>query len=231
MDSVSRAVGSSLPVWIGGRLRLVRPLTLAMFGSMELYLLDSRRDMADIVMTEFGRWDYQAVELLRFAIDADQQRPHYIPSDELNGYLDTPEGLTMALWLMTRDTEPSWDWDAISELLRGEESEQRSVLKSVRLVSALDEMADKDWMRIAEDQGSATDRMNWKHLVRKLCEVYFGMTPNDIGQMTIYQVRCLSLSEGNVKGLRLSVAEFRRLQQAGQLDKTDIRWQTKKKGA
>lgn len=217
-----------MPTWIGGRLRLMRPLSLAMFGSMELHLLDSRRDMADLVLAEFGRWDNQAVELLRFAVDADQQRPHYIPSDELNGYLETPEGLTMALWLMTRDTEPSWGWDDISELLHGDESEQRGVLRSVRLVSALDEMADRDWVRIAGEQDKEPERMNWKHLVRKLCEVYFGMTPEDIGRMTIYQVRCLSLAEGNVKGLRLSVSEFRRMQQAGQLDKTDIHWQAKK---
>jgi hypothetical protein len=61
-------------------------------------------------------------------------------------------------------------------------------------------------------------------MVRKMCEAYMGMTPEQIGRMTLYNLRSLTLREGDVKGLRMSVHEFRARQARGELDDVGIKW-------
>jgi hypothetical protein len=97
------------------------------------------------------------------------------------------------------------------------------------LVSCLDEMADKDWITVKPDSGEGDQgKFNFKHVVRRICEAYFGVTPTDVGRLTLYQLRMLTVAEGDVKGARVSRDEFRAMQDSGRLDETGIRWVPKK---
>lgn len=229
MDGVSRAVGSPLPMRLAGDLRLVEPLTLSMLGSIEMHLLHSVPELTEIVLRDFPDMDSQAAELLVYASEQDGKRLHFVPSDELHQYLDSQEGLVLALWLMTRRTAAGLRHEEIdAHVTACEPLDARRLARAVKLVSCLDERAEKDWIRIPTD-GDEPERMNWKHLVRKLCEAYFGVTPRDVGDMTLFEVRLLSLGDGDVRGMRKTVGEFRRLQAEGKLDDVGIKWQPKKK--
>lgn len=233
MESLSRAVGSPLPLWVAGQLRLVKPLTLSMFGSIEMYLLNARELQQDIVLRFIDTLDAPALELLQFAIDADNKRLHYLPTEELDDFMSSVDGVTLCLWLMTRDTEPTWDYEAIYDHLRmSDEEEQFRLTRAIASVSGLDKQAEQDWKVVGGTGGEETKRrMNWKHLVRKMCEAYLGMTPELIGNMTLYNLRALTAEEGNVKGMKMTVYEFRAAQARGELEDADIKWVPKPKGA
>lgn len=230
MESVSRAVGSPLPIRLAGRWRLLDPLTLSDFGAMEMHLLHSRPSLVDTALSALESLGDEAEDLFLFAREQDSHRPHFVAGDVLNSYLQSAEGLAMSLWLMTRRREPTLSMEDITEECSAwTDREQLDVMRAVMLVSCLDEMADKDWITVKPDSGEGDQgKFNFKHVVRRVCESYFGVTPADVGRLTLYQLRMLTVAEGDVKGARVSRDEFRAMQESGRLDESGIRWVPKK---
>jgi hypothetical protein len=212
-------------------MRLLEPLKLWMFGAIEMHLLHDRPNYVEIASRQLaGLPESLALQLLDIATKRNSEQLHFVPVAELDEYLGTTDGLSLSIWLMTRRTEGQWSYDSVRELIESEEKASRlsQLCRLVRLVSSLDDAADRDWLSLSEAGDKEVRRQNWRWLIRKFCEAYLGMTPTDVGQLTLYQVRLLSSSEGNVKGLRMSTAEFRRRQAAGELDDAAIRWVSKK---
>ncbi len=44
--------------------------------------------------------------------------------------------------------------------------------------------------------------MTMRYLVREICEAYHGLTPDDVGNMTFYQVRTLLWPKEELRGYR-----------------------------
>jgi hypothetical protein len=214
-------------------MRLLWPLTLADFGSLEMRLLDQCSSRVESVVEQAGDMDEDCLLMLvEIAQEEDKHRPHFVASEDLSEFLDTIEGLSLAMWICFRDS--ALDYQTVKfELWQASPETFRSFGKSLRLVSCLDESAQKDWMVASRDESVGPARTNWKYLVRQLCVSEFGamITPQQIGQLTLYNLWMLCRSEGNVKGMRMSLGEFRAAQKSGKLDKANIRWLSRKKGA
>jgi len=236
MEGLSRAVASPLPVRWSGRMRLLDPLRLKDVGAIEFWLLDRVRRPTEAVLESLDGLPLDmAAGLMEEARGLEEALPNHTTPEDFDSALSAPEGLSVALWLCFRRNHPEMSLEDVETEVRGmSEAEQLTWRRRVYMTSGIDRFASRDWLILPGDELEEEDeprkRMNWKHAARKLIEGYWGTTLEAIGNLTLFQFRLLCLPEGDVKGRRMPLGEFRRRAKRG--DWKNMGWERrKKKGA
>jgi hypothetical protein len=218
MDGLCRAVAAPLPIRIGGQLRLLSPLRLVDYGTIENYLLAQRPSPLMAVRKSLLGIPVEVVgSLVEAAVEEERRLPNYIDPDSMQRYLETRTGSALALWLMLSRHQPA-KFDEADEYVHAlPDDEFERLLVTQATINGLTEASERDWLRTTavdddEAQPAKRKRFNWKYAVRQLCEAYMGLTPSDVGELTMYTFRELYIEAANVRGRRVSREQWEREQ-------------------
>lgn len=226
MDGLCRAVGAPTPVLWRGVMRIVSPLRLVDIGTIEHFILNERRRHSPLTIARRKADEFEpavAAEMLQIATEEERRVPNYVAPDEMQRFLETRAGAALTWWLMLRQHSSHMTFDDIERRMRqlgGDDFED--VLGTISLVSGFSEACERDWTVEGldafedQDESEVKKRFNWRYAIRRVCEAYLGLTPDACGQLTIYTFRQLYIDASNVKGRRMSIAEWRELQRKKQ---------------
>jgi hypothetical protein len=215
MDGISRALGESVPVALGGETYLLAPITLGIFGICENRILLRRKTPIEaagplLVTTSDPVLRQRIVEKTRAELKANPLL-RIVTSGEMISWLDSQEGIYLTAWLCLRENHPAEfgtfsitreRYDAASE------QERLDFLKARNHVSGLSELCTLDWPqeedmvpaaaleRKKKIEGQIYRRANWRLNFRKIVtEGFGGMDLDSVRRLTIYQWRMLTSDE------------------------------------
>lgn len=224
MDGLCRAVGAPTPVMWQGEMRIVSPLRLVDIGTIEHYILNQRRRRSPVTIARRKMDEFEprvAAEMLKIAEEEDRRIPNYVSPGEMQVFLESRDGASLTWWLMLRQHLPAESFEDVSQHMRGLNVDDfEDLLGTISLVSGFSEACERDWKidglddddDDGDDDAAKRKRFNWKHAVRRVCEAYLGMTPDACGQLTVYTFRQLYIDAADLKGKRMSIAEWRERQ-------------------
>ena len=216
MDGVCRAIGAPLPVEWRGKVRLVSPLRLADIGAIEHFMLSQMPSYMKSMLRHIPGIPESARDIaIRVAMEREKQLPSYIDPVMLQDFTETKQGAAMCWWLMLLRHHPRVTFESVHQgVLELNDVGFDKLLTDMALVSGISRHAERDWLAGYED-GDDLDRpsgthkrFNWKYAVRKMCEAYMGMTPSDIGEMTLFTFREMYIEISSVKGRRIPRSEW-----------------------
>ena len=216
MEGVSRAVGSGVPIRMGGKMLVLPPMTLADIGCIENYLLLQRRDLKRVALAKVRPDDDKEVvdKIVAVANELSKNEQHYIRTSDIAAFLGTPMGLALSMWLPLQRAGYELSLEEVLRHITSQSKEGLATLITARdLASGVHEYATRDWTAGLEKGSSPPGRINWKHLVRMMCEAYLGLTPNDVGNMTLYQFRLMAVSSEETKSIKIPLSQWRTMQQ------------------
>jgi len=215
MDGVGRAVSAPTPIEVGGTLWLASPLRLKDFGIIENHLLNTRPSMLRTALRNVRNLPHEVAELaIVVANEEDERAPNHIRPQELQSYLTTRDGCVMALWLMLRHNHEV-TFERVDGLVSHDPNELADLISQQNLANGMTKLAERDWSAGWDDEDDEPEsadadpkRFNWKYAIRKVCEAYLGLTPEAVGNMSLYTFRMLYLDAGNVKGRRIPYEQW-----------------------
>lgn len=192
MDGLCRAIGAPAHHRYKGRVVTIR-LTLAMLGEIENWMIQSKPSPYALIsqlevtadMTELA--DRCAVQLQPTFADLDK-------------FLKTREGASVALWINVRDSGESYE--RVRDEVEAYDDEQLDSLRqSLYMAGGIDRYARLDWP-VADMEGGESGKpsiIRWRLMMREAFEAN-GSTPDMFGDLTIYQFRTITSDKSSLGG-------------------------------
>lgn len=208
MDGLSRCIGAGVPHFILGEMRMLRPMRLLDWGACEQWILSKRQeafDVAIVARSVFGT-------CVKEDLGSQLRQQSYATFSEIHDFSQTLFGASLTLWLCLSQSVP------FGECAECSADELNRFARIRDQISGVDLMQTFDWPFI-ESAGDDGKKQNWLIVVRNICEaVCQGMSPNEVGSLTLYQLRMLAL-------------EFRQLQGTKKIHRSELSAYWKKRRA
>lgn len=221
MDRSGRVFAGSTEISLGGQSLRVRPRVIADFAEIEQQMLSQRFHPQRVAHDNahlFDEWPELREELKRIGDDEARNSRNYVTRDELYGWLsETVAGLCFNVWLSIRDSDRArYTLTEVTRLVlsdieaaragRGDEAARCHVSElraRIDQAAGNDEWARMDWP-ITDDHSKQQEYqpIPWRSIVRKLASEY-GYTPNEVSQLTVYQLQVLLAGDTEAEGRRV----------------------------
>ncbi len=218
MDGVSRAIGAGTPVWLGGEMYFLAPMTLGVIGAIENYILLRRMTPFESIepiyrATQDATIRQRLVDNANAELKADPLK-RIVRQEDFHSFIDTDEGIVLTAWLCFRDTEPEAfkRFGKFQEVWRSATQDEKvAFIKARNHISGLSMLCLLDWPQeadkipahvLAKRKKIASDtyqRANWRLNFNRIAKGYTGMTFEDLRQMTLYQVRMICVKEDELE--------------------------------
>ena len=190
MHGLCRAIGAGIPYEINGRTRILWPMRISDWGMCEQVLLLSRQPAF-----EFAIQSRLAIgKTIKPALREICKRNNYLSFEDTSDFIDTPHGIALTMWMCFRgkvEYEECETWLQTA-------SERSRFITSRKQISNEDLLSLLDWPISLETDDK---RMNWMSVIRRVCEeICPGISPNQIGDLTLYQLRGLTCEPKELEG-------------------------------
>jgi hypothetical protein len=207
MDGVCRPLGCPATIRFGGRLGLVRPLTLWKIGVCEQHILGRRRTPLHAARDTLAMLD-PPEGVARGIIDgavAEMRDPanradRYVTVAQFQDWLGEPEGLWFTGWLCLRRSFREFRTPERSR--KQFSAAERGWLRD--FADARDRASGTDLLSNAEWSGSGEGRdrfMPWKRVLRFAASEY-GFTKEDVGRWTLWDLQLYTCEEDKLGGTK-----------------------------
>jgi hypothetical protein len=189
MDGLTWAAGCGPTIALAGETLLVQGRRLRDYGLIEAEILSSRGNPFDLLRLVSRRLAPQVKndrELLPRLFECIVARWCRVGCREVFDWLDAWPGRIFALWLAVRGNDlRRFTLDRIVRL--SNEVDWPAALQAIELASGEDERATVDWLAGRKNGDDAA--ISWEAIYRRLAERPFGMTAEDVGNLTLRQLR------------------------------------------
>lgn len=211
MDGVSRCLPTSVEIDLGGNPRRVVPITLAGFAEAEAYLL-LQRQMELHAKLRNGSAENQRRLSNAAMTELRSKAARVVKQAAMTAWLDSEDGVVFSLRLCLRPELASLA-EAKSLFSSLDAAAIQTFTLARDLVSGMDILAHLDWLD-SDDSDVSAGFIPWRRLTKWL-SLEFHWTPQQIGELTLYQLRVLQADEKELGGrARVSSAEAFTLTQA-----------------
>jgi hypothetical protein len=207
MDGVCRPLGCPATITFGGRLGLVRPLTLWKIGLCEQHILGRRRTPLDAARDVLEMLDPSADVAHKIVAkahaemrDPANKAERYVTSQHFQAWLDTPEGRWFTGWLCLRKSFPAFSTpEGSREEFWKADADWIDAFSAARdRASGTDVLSNLEW----PDSGGGVQKfMPWKRIFRYAASEY-GFTKRDVGAWTLWDLQLYTCEEEKLGGTR-----------------------------
>lgn len=192
MHGLCRAVGAGIPYEFAGRTRVLYPMRLVDWGVCEHFLLCNNQPAIDFAIHSRLTIGAQIRPALREAC----KQKNYLSYEDVSDFTDTPPGIALTAWLCFRG---AFEFEECEQWVRDHPREHSRFCRTRDQISAVDLMAHLDWPIAV---GTDKEKTNWLTWLRGLSEVICpGMSPSEIGELTLYQLRMLTCEHKELEGV------------------------------
>lgn len=192
MHGLCRAIGAGIPYEFCGRTRILHPMRLCDWGTCEQYLLSQRQDAFDFALES----RLSIGKEIRQSLRETGKKRNYLSYEDVNDFTDTPPGIALTSWLCFRG---AFEFEDCEQWAQTNPREHSRFCRTRDQISSVDLIAHLDW---PISPGKDDTKTNWMSWIRGVSEVMApGMSPTEVGQLTLYQLRMLTCEAKELEGV------------------------------
>lgn len=228
-----RALGSPVPLEVGGVVGMLHPMTLSILGSVEALILHRRSNPVDQAADVLAKGGYPAdvaKRLMNLAYEeVKRDRALRVARlDEVQQFLGTLEGLAFIAWQCFDHPDFTTLSSSRGPFQRASDPFSIRFARARDLVSGCDLLANLDWPEASREQGGPGKFIPWRRILRYFADQH-GWGPDQIGALTLYGLNIYMCEESSLGGTkRLSLSEYRDRFGSGETPGTPGRRATKR---
>lgn len=202
MDGLCHVVGAPVEIEIVGKLYWLEPLTLRCLAAIENHILAGRDNPAQQLanqidkLQEYPEFQQMIRDKLETDLMADKSLAR-VSIDILDTWLQHPAGAAYTAWLcLRRGDGQRMTWERIIKLFADAgESVVKEYVRRLYLVSGMDLLSKIDWPRKnTDDDWRRPKYIPWRAIFFGYAQA-FQWTPQQVGELTMFQVRLYNSDE------------------------------------